>query len=345
MSIAPPSGMSPGRRKRWDDSASLRDLRVLWGVLVTLLLASHACGAHAQACREDEYYPGIERIGVRRSTDGGASWTFLGHACFHAPSLNPVDPSPLLVEGGVALYFFDLASLQAQGLKVVYRATTEDGVEFHPPVGAFGIGEPITDPFVLQMPNLTYRMYMNSSRGILSGSSTNGLSFAPDDGVRTTAGGVPGALLLPDSRVRLFLCGQWQGQSGIFSLIGNDGLTFGPEAGMRVPVMGNVTLVADPHPIRLHTGSFLMAYKIIPAGGQTPQDDLVRLARSADGLNWILDPGSIVRGSVPGLVEMPDGTLFLYYVDFHWRVAGVPPCFFWACLLLVPLAVRRLRRR
>jgi len=60
-------------------------------------------------CAEDEYSAGVERIGVMRSADEGQTWAFLGHACFHAPELTPVDPAPFVQDGQIVLYFFDIA--------------------------------------------------------------------------------------------------------------------------------------------------------------------------------------------------------------------------------------------
>jgi hypothetical protein len=263
-------------------------------------------------CASSEYSAGVERIGVKRSTDRGLTWTFLGHACFHAPALIPVDPSPLRIDDGVALYFYDLLGARP-GIekRQIYRATSTNGVAFTVPQVAFTTADAITDPFVLRLTDGTYRMYLHTDKGILSAFSSDGLTFTPDDGTRTRAGGVPGALLLPSHEIRLFVCGQ-----GILSLFSRDGLDFVQEEGMRIPWEGR--LVADPHPIHLSTGGYLMAYKTVPEGGKTPQDDIVLLATSADGLNWVPGSKAIARGSVPGIVELADGTLLLYYVDFNY---------------------------
>jgi hypothetical protein len=295
-------------------------LRAL-GIGLVLALAAGCQGAKS-TCQEHEYSAGFERIGVLRSTDGGATWTFLGDACFHAPELVPVDPSPLAGDSGIALYFLDLKTLNRPGAgRTIYRATSTDGLEFSQPAPAFVFGENITDPYVLQTADGGYRMYLMHTAepaDIISASSRDGLTFTLDRGFRTKEGAIPGALLLPDGRVRLFVAGD---PAGITSLISTDDLTFNREGGARVPMAGIRT--TDPHPIRLRAGGYLMVYTVHPPG--TFADERSRLASieihvaaSPNATNWTADPTPIGYGSVPGLVEAMDGTLYVYYVDVSY---------------------------
>ena len=83
---------------------------------------------------------GGERIGVMRSADEGETWAFLGHACFHAPELTPVDPAPFVQDGQIVLYFFDIAGHDGSGgdlPSVMYRAASDDGLDFSVPTEAF----------------------------------------------------------------------------------------------------------------------------------------------------------------------------------------------------------------
>jgi hypothetical protein len=41
----------------------------------------------------------------------------------------------------------------------------------------------------------------------------------------------------------------------------------------------------------------------------------IHLATSADGLNWAPNPAIIGYGGTSCIVEMPDGTLFVYFVN------------------------------
>ncbi len=256
-----------------------------------------------------------ERMGMIESTDRGVSWNFKGHADFHAPALNPVDPSALFDNGNLVFYFFDLESLKAD-TAAAYRSVAADGsgLDFSTPAWTFKFPGFFTDPAVVKLPGGKYRMYVNGQKAVLSATSNDGGIFTLDPGVRSVnSGGVPGALVLPDGRVRLFLCGQ-----GVTSLVSENGLDFTQEAGMRIPLPAGAGIVADPHPIRVAGGTYRMAYKVRPGGqGESPLLDGVHLAASQDGLTWTPGSVSLVTGSVPTLVELPDGRLRIYYVDFQ----------------------------
>ena len=260
---------------------------------------------------------GVERIGVLQSTDGGVTWTFLGHACLHAPGMIPVDPAPRCENGRVVLYFYDLAgqnSGQSGVTHVMYRAesVSDDYLEFTAPTAAYSTTQySMTDPDVALLPDGTYRMYVSVGSVVPSASSEDGVTFTADEGERSQIGGVPGALVLPDGRVRLFVCGN----GGIVSLISDDGLEFVSEPGVRISAP-DAEAICDPDPIQLQDGSYMMVYKIRPAGQMGANSDQVYLATSTDGLNWTTTGSPIVTGSVPGLVQLDDGTLLIYYVDF-----------------------------
>ena len=255
-----------------------------------------------------------ERMGMIESTDHGVTWSFRGHANFHAPALNPVDPTALFDNGLLVFYFFDLQSL-SKDTAVVYRsvATDSTGLDFLPPEAAFKYAGDMTDPFVLKLPGGKYRMYVNAPAVILSATSSDGFNFTQDPGERTRTGGVPGAIILPDSTVRLFVCGK-----GITSLRSVNGLDFTDESGVRIPVPLGGRQVADPSPLYCSDGKYRMAYKVRPAGqGENPQLDEIYLAESTDGFSWATSSTSLAIGSVPTLVELPDGKLRMYYVDFQ----------------------------
>jgi hypothetical protein len=254
----------------------------------------------------------VETIGMIESDDHGLTWHFRGHAQLHAPSHNPVDPSVMFDNGKLVLYWFDLYSL-GKDTSFVYRAEAKDGsgLDFTSPEKAFALYGDLTDPMIIKLPGGAYRMYAQSN-GIISATSADGRHFVQDPGIRTNTGGVPGAMVLPDGKVRLFVCGQ-----GITSLISDDGITFTPEPGVRIPVPLGASIVADPNPIRCIDGAYRMAYKVVPSGSGGVETDRVYFAESDSGFNWIPGSGLLVSGSVPTLVELPDGRLRIYYVDFQ----------------------------
>jgi hypothetical protein len=308
-------------------------IKLIYGIIFcTLIIVSLAgcqrdmtgCNEDVIGCSEDEYSAGFERIGVLQSTDSGGTWTFLGNACFHAPELIPVDPSPLTSNSGIALYFLDLKTLdQKTGAnRIIYRAMSSNGLEFSKPESVFLFGENITDPYIIKLTNSNYRMYLMhpiEPADIISATSQDGLVFTLDEGYRTKSGAIPGALLLPDGRIRLFVAGD---PKGITSLISDDGLSFTMEEGVRIPLEGIRT--TDPHPIQLRRGDYMMVYTVHREG--TYADEQARLAAieirtatSEDGFNWNVNPTTIAYGSVPGLVETADGILYIYYVDASHR--------------------------
>ena len=277
-------------------------------------------------CREEDYSTRMERIGVLRSTDQGASWEFLGDACFRAPNLTPVDPSPLAFEDGVVLYFLDIISIiNPGGNSTIYSAVTSDGMDFTQPTPAFGYPGVMTDPYILKLSDNTYRLYaaVSPDKGLATASSQDGIKFDVNKNVDLIPGATPDALLLPDNRIRLFVAGV----DGITSLLSSsDGLTFSKESGVRIPP--SEARVTDPHPIRLREGGYLMTFVVQPLGEfKTNRERLAALkmylAKSSDGLTWTANPTPIGRGSVPGLVETADGTLYIYFVDVTYTWAPI----------------------
>jgi hypothetical protein len=265
---------------------------------------------------------GTDSLGVLRSTDGGATWAPLGQAHMQDSSVWPVDPTGFTVDAHIVVYFVDFGHLNQAVPQSLYRATSTDGVNFDTPQPAYTQPATMVDPFVLPMPGSLFRAYIPSEQeGLISALSNGGLAFTREDGTRLpvgVVGGMPGALLLPDNRVRLFVNGSNDGQDGIFSLISGDGLNFTVEPGMRIPAPPGF-IINDAQPIRLLDGSYLMLYQrleITRADEPEPWTYTeLRLATSADALNWTADPRVIGHGGTSCIVQAADGTLFIYYVD------------------------------
>jgi len=284
-------------------------------ILTTLLLFAGCAGP-------TENGNGTDSLGVLRSTDGGATWTSLGQAHMQNSNVWPVDPTGFTIDDQIVLYFVDFGHLGQPVPQSLYRATSADGVDFDTPQPVYTQPVMMVDPFVLPMLGGLFRAYIPSEQeGIISATSNNGFAFTRESGIRVGSGGggMPGALLLPDNRVRLFVNGDLDNQGGIFSMISDDGLNFAVEGGMRIPAPAGFIL-QDANPIRLLDGSYLMLYQTCNATfweqGLDPWTFTeLRLATSADSLNWTVDPRVIGYGGTSCIVEKRDGTLFIYYVN------------------------------
>ena len=267
----------------------------------------------ASTCSENELSP----LGVLRSTDHGATWTSLGNACLDS-SVWAVDPTGFRIGDQFVLYFVDFNSLNQPVPHSIYRATSTDGAHFGQPQPAYTQPPTMVDHFVLPLADGSYRLYTPSEReGIISAVSSDGLLFTRENGVRITAGGMPGALLLPDNRVRIFLSGGNEGKPGIFSAISEDGLNFTVESGVRIEAPPH-TITDNPQPIRLADGTYLMLYQNhdVQYEGSLPWEHTeIHLATSTDGFNWTTNPTIIVYGGTSCIVETEDGTLYIYYVN------------------------------
>jgi hypothetical protein len=262
---------------------------------------------------------GLGSLGVLRSTDQGATWAFVGEACMQNTTVWAVDPTGFTLGNRIILYFVDFGHLNQPVPQSIYRATSTDGVNFDTPQPVYTEPVMMVDPSVLPMPNGSFRLYVPSGQeGIISAVSNDGLAFRRENGIRISYGGMPGALRLPDNQIRMFLNGAKDGQGGIFSLISSDGINFTPENGMRILAIPPF-IVDNAQPIRLGNGSYLMLYQIHDAKFTDQPAPWtfteIHLATSADGSNWTANPKVIGLGGTACLVEMPDRTLYIYYVN------------------------------
>ncbi len=258
---------------------------------------------------------------VLRSTNHGSTWMSLGTACVQDfQGMATADSTPLVVDGRIVLYFVNFMALDKG---ILYRISSADGVHFDKPQSAYVHGRLIMDPFVLRMPDGSFRMYATSDpEGTLTAVSSDGLNFTKQGGIRgdngveigLRFGGMMGALVTPENKVRLFLDGGPNSQ-GIVSLISDDGVRFTEESGFRIPLPPNYLYINNPEPIRLTDGSYLMLYQTQGKKheGREDWEAEIHLAASKDGFTWVTDPKIIVYGGTSCVVEAPDGTLFIYY--------------------------------
>ncbi len=248
-------------RRRLFDRASVPDLVALPGGRLLVTFVDFSEGAAV-----------TEGIGVGTSDDGGATWRrervrIEGLAA----RVKAVDPDPfLLPDGRIRLYYFASAApagaapadpARAEGPHEVRSAVSSDGLRFVEEPGVRFAREGLTDPDVIRLPDGRFRMFFPVHAGrdagsVLSATSADGLAFAEDPGVRHPSPAIPGALALPDGRVRLYV----NGRGGIVSRISDDGLAFRDEPGVRVADPEG-RLLADPGPARLPDGRIALVYK------------------------------------------------------------------------------------
>ncbi|MBM3144926.1 MAG: hypothetical protein FJ010_08115 [Chloroflexi bacterium] len=202
--------------------------------------------------------PNMERIGIARSTDDGITWEMLGNVYFTSlGSIVPVDPDVVeLSDGRFRMYIFDISVHQLS--HPIYSAVSENGLDFTLEEGVRLWMEDIYDPDVIQLPDGSYRMYVNSG-DILSAASPDGLIFTADEGVRVENGSVPGSIVMPDGSIRMYNCARgisvYESQNGLdFNLLKEGIIRDESSAGQ---------IICDPSVTALDDG-YLIVYKTNP---------------------------------------------------------------------------------
>ncbi len=188
-----------------------------------------------------------------------------------------------------------------------------------------------TDPDVFETPE-EWVMLVSLGPKLLRCTSKDGLSFTTDGTVLELGGSVSDTVKVPGGW-RTFFHVNADPRTGarmrIRSAFTADGRTWRPEDGDRVaaPPTGPASLgVADPAPVQLPDGTWLMAIKsfIAPAGPAPAQPaqpagietHQVMSASSPDGLTWTRDEGiRLARASVPCAINDGDRRVLLYFVQ------------------------------
>ena len=208
-----------------------------------------------------------------------------------------------------------LAYASSQHGIAAYRST--DGLSFTPVSARLPGG---SDPAVVPLADGRLRMYYDvcspcasGGKEIRSATSSNGLDWTPEPGVRLVigtnrAGGVPDAVVLPNGDVRIFYIPSLDDEV-VDSATSHDGLTFTADAGHRL-TGGYV----DPAVLRLADGTWLMIVSRTPREQQR-----LFLAHSADASTWTLDrspvyqPAGGANALDPTPLQLADGRIRVYY--------------------------------
>ena len=256
------------------------------------------------------------------SRNEGRTWTIEAAPIKGLTTLGAVDPAPILMpQGDILLYSLgsnqtrdDPARSQPDNTWRILVAKSKDGGKTFVEKGvAYQENKSMTDPFALRLKDGLIRIYISRGNRVLSATSRDGIVFERDPGFRSDRkGGVPGAVIVNDGTVYLFVCER----QGIRRLRSSDGMDFRDD-GMAIKAPSG-RAVCDPHPMHNPKGGYVMAYKEKDPAVKDPRFDEIRLADSVDGRSWTPRREKVGTGSVPGLVIAKDGT---------WRIyaTGRPP--------------------
>ncbi len=178
-----------------------------------------------------------------------------------------------------------------------------------------------------------YRMYYTGYDGstlrILSATSSDGVSWTKDSGVRLSPGGEfnvdaiasPDVIKLDSGSYRMYYMGVAGGAPNhyILSATSSDGLTWTKESGYRLTTGGTYDSgqVHNPEVIKLDDGTYRMYYFGSESGSSAYR---ILSATSSDGLTWTKESGvRIERDSTsdqvcyPDVIRLSDGSYRMYY--------------------------------
>lgn len=246
------------------------------------------------------------------------------------------------------------AGPQAQGSEVVPPAQIQQGADGERPTGqpfpnpvqqfwqtgGVAIAGTYADAEVVELGDGSYRMYYSvepevpgNKLEVFSATSTDGISWNKEQGVRKEFAVFPDVVKLPDGRFRMY----FQNAGVIKSATSYDGLSWVDEPGIRIDTAEpgfSLENVGAQGTIRLEDGTYVMVYRgTINEPYQTtekiPNRDthVYFWAASKDGLAFekkglaIDSRNSILLGAADGVewVKWDGGELRVYF----WSYAGV----------------------
>ena len=227
-----------------------------------------------------------------------------------------------LKDGKVRLYYCNsngiLSAISQDGLTFV----KESGIRISP---GTGFEFQVCDPTIIDLPDGKMRMYYKgadsqnpgpgqSIHKIYSAISSDGLAFQKE-GLRIdseTSGdngwaSVPDAIILPDSRVRIYYVTASGMQHGIGSAISSDGLNFVTEPGIRVPNLVDPAMVRIADKYVLFVASIDQRFAKVPTG--------IYYVESSDGFDFGEPIAVFQEDNVydPSVLKIDENTIRVFY--------------------------------
>lgn len=209
-----------------------------------------------------------------------------------------------------------------------------DRIGLIPTAGGMSMGA--ASPFVYRLPDGRYRLYYSFVGGIASSTSTDGLTFTQDPGMRllgtsfiaqpTTRVQVHCSAIVPlaDGRYRMY-CAQGVASRqafavtlvdrAIFSAVSTNLLDWTPEPGVRIGPGSAIVTDAD-HPTVLASspsGAVTLVYDRRRGGQEEWSQWGEFMASSADGLTFTAEKFTGIQGTEPSYVPLTNATGWLYY--------------------------------
>lgn len=172
---------------------------------------------------------------------------------------------------------------------------------------------------VIVLPDGRYRLFYNGPGALLSSTSTNGLDFVRDPGVRLPFGTDPAVIYLASGGYRFLYSEGPQGNQVLKSATSADGLTFTLESGERYrPAAQDAGFIQVPHAIKLADGRWRLYYVAdwFGAGGSKNPNNTRSAISEDEGLTWRSEAGSELTGAQtvdPDVVHVQGGGFRLYY--------------------------------
>lgn len=156
------------------------------------------------------------------------------------------------------------------------------------------------DPDVVITPDGVYRLYYMYDGNIYSATSTYGINFVKEDGVRfqEAAGEIwmDSDVVKMDNVWRMFVWRMAGDASEVISTVSGDGWSFTRESGVTLP--GGISCTI---PV---TGGYRMYY--VGEGG-------ISSAFSADGRSWVPEGLRLSDAADPTVIRLADGTYKMFY--------------------------------